>query len=217
MRSASHINQLQLLLPEQHAASWLKEGVWLSTLVFTALLPLYLLLPLLLSHSLLYWELWISPEHKAQTAQPKSEPITSPRMSYPSPSTAGAQETALRNRPKHLYSSLTTSAGLHTEKWEKNKQYRISNNIGDTAQTKRFTFRCISVKTSHFPDYSRATSEAVGCHLAVLQKTDTACLATLCMPAKTQPEDRKSTTIRNKLLIIAADPEASLLLAVNHS
>lgn len=90
----------------------------------------------------------------------------------------------------------------------------MSNNTGDTAQTERFTFRCVSVKTSRFSDYSRATSEAVGCHLAVLQKIDTACLTTLWVPAKTQPEDRKCTIICNKLPTITTDAEASLLQAL---
>lgn len=99
----------------------------------------------------------------------------------------------------------------------KNKQYVMSNNIGDTAKAKRFTFRCISAKKSHFSDYSRTTSEVVGCHLAVLQKIDTACLTTPCMPAKTLPEDRKRIIIHNKLPIITTDPKTSLLTGSEHT
>lgn len=50
------------------SAFWPKAGVWLSVLVFTAFLPFCLLL-LLLSHSVLYWQTRISPEHRVQMAQ----------------------------------------------------------------------------------------------------------------------------------------------------
>lgn len=63
------------------SAFWPKAGVWLSVLVFMAFLPFYLLL-LLLSCSILYWQPWISPEHRVQTAHlTQTEGIVSPRVS----------------------------------------------------------------------------------------------------------------------------------------
>jgi len=127
VRSASRISQLQLLLPERRVASWLKEGVWLSILLFTALLPRYLLLPLLLSHSFPYWQLWISPEHNIQPARPKSEPVTSPRMSYHI-SKHGRSPRNCPTKPPKASPSLTTSAGLTPTAHQKAREKSTAQN-----------------------------------------------------------------------------------------